>query len=99
VLSSKQDIIIRNKNRKIYAAKSCDAIVEKKTKDLTIPIVELDKHFVTMYIKIQTNQHIIEWRLHGYRCIHCDKIAATQPDLAKKHLYICIALKKQKIEF
>ena len=97
MLSSNQDRL-RNKNRKIYGAKSCDAMVEKKTKDLTIPDVDFDKHFVTMYIRVQTKQ-IIEWQLHGYRCIHCDKIAATQPDLAKKHLHICIALKKQKIEF
>ena len=90
--------IVQNEKRQLYIARACDSLVERKTKDREVPLVELNKHFVTMYIKVQT-KHISEWKLHGYRCLHCDKIAATKPDLAKKHLIICTALKKQKIQF
>lgn len=78
----------------LNAMKGCDRLTEKKTKGLAVPECDIEDHFITLYMKSANGP----WQKQAYKCWHCDKIAGTTPEIAKKHLLICKVVKRENIE-
>ena len=77
-------------DRLLSSVKACDKLVMKKTVGKEPPIINFYEHFVFLYVKKEE----LGWQSMGYRCKHCDKIAATTQELATLHLHICNGVKK-----
>ena len=80
--------VIPRADRMLSAVKACDKLVIRKTQGKEPPVITFYEHFTLMYIKKDKGG----WFAQGYRCRHCDKIAATTQELAILHLHICTAL-------
>lgn len=82
--------IIPNADRMLASARACDTYVNKRTQGLMPPNINFYEHFVLLYIKTEKTG----WEPMGYRCKHCEKIAATTKELALQHLHICTKITK-----
>ena len=77
-------------DRLLSSVKACDRLVLKKTVGKEPPDINFYEHFVFLYVKKEK----VGWVSMGYRCKHCEKIAATTQDLAALHLHICLGVKR-----
>jgi hypothetical protein len=80
--------------RQFNVVKACDQKVKKMTKGQQAPDVKFQEHFITLWGKDDDSG----WQLQGYKCKHCEKVAATEKDTAVLHLLICTVFKKQKYQ-
>jgi hypothetical protein len=82
--------VVPKVDRMLSAVKACDKLIIKRTQGKEPPTIVFYDHFTLMYVKKEK----IGWVIQGYRCRHCDKIAATTKELATLHLHICTTLAK-----
>lgn len=82
--------VVPDTHRILSSVKACDKLILKKTQGLEPPDIVFYEHFTFLYVKKEK----IGWQPMGFRCKHCEKIAATTKELAPMHLHICLALKR-----
>ncbi len=84
--------VIPSTHRILSSVKACDRLVLKKTVGLEAPNINFYEHFVFLYVKKEK----VGWVSMGYRCKHCEKVAATTKELAALHLHICLGVKRSQ---